>query len=170
MAARCRQSGYVQRGPHSPSRRERKAQASMGLRWCSGCHVWMAAASVSRGKCRTHRNEQYRRYYADKGRAAISQRVHARKRRTEPLPVEAQVILTELFAGRCAYCAKPATTWDHIAPVSRGGRTVPGNIVPACVSCNSSKRDKDVFNFLDGRFVSADLEDAIALAAYKGLI
>lgn len=30
-----------------------------------------------------------------------------------------------------------------------GGQTVAGNIVPACISCNSSKKDKPLANWLD---------------------
>ena len=41
----------------------------------------------------------------------------------------------------CTYCGRPADAWDHIFPSSRGGDDGPGNRVPACTSCNSSKGD-----------------------------
>jgi hypothetical protein len=45
---------------------------------------------------------------------------------------------------RCAYCgASPATRWDHVVPVFKGGDTVLGNIVPACSRCDDSKRHLD---------------------------
>ena len=52
------------------------------------------------------------------------------------------------FGGECAYCgATPRKgqrlTRDHLEPVSKGGRTVQANIVPACSSCNSSKGAED---------------------------
>ena len=48
-----------------------------------------------------------------------------------------------LFGHRCAYCGKESVlTFDHFIPISKGGDTTPSNIVPACVSCNSSKQDK----------------------------
>lgn len=52
------------------------------------------------------------------------------------------------FGGECAYCgATPRRnqnlTRDHLHPVSQGGETTPGNIVPACGSCNSSKGADD---------------------------
>lgn len=52
------------------------------------------------------------------------------------------------FGGECAYCgATPRPnkklTRDHLQPVSKGGRTEPSNIVPACAPCNSSKNDDD---------------------------
>ncbi len=49
----------------------------------------------------------------------------------------------KLFSGMCAYCKiRKANTKDHIIPLSKGGSDYIHNIVPACVSCNSSKRDK----------------------------
>lgn len=46
--------------------------------------------------------------------------------------------------GICHYCGRkfrPAElTMDHIVPIARGGRSVPGNIVPACKECNSKKK------------------------------
>jgi 5-methylcytosine-specific restriction endonuclease McrA len=47
--------------------------------------------------------------------------------------------LVDRFGGRCAYCERPATSQDHVVPLSRGGRHTIGNVVPACGSCNSSK-------------------------------
>ena len=48
-----------------------------------------------------------------------------------------------LSAGVCHYCAKKfppdQLTMDHIVPVARGGRSVKGNVVPACAACNKSK-------------------------------
>jgi 5-methylcytosine-specific restriction endonuclease McrA len=46
--------------------------------------------------------------------------------------------------GRCHYCGQktPAgeLTMDHIVPVARGGRSTKGNVVPACKSCNTRKK------------------------------
>jgi 5-methylcytosine-specific restriction endonuclease McrA len=44
------------------------------------------------------------------------------------------------FGGRCAYCGTDGPMQqDHRMPVSRGGATVPENIVPACPACNNRK-------------------------------
>jgi 5-methylcytosine-specific restriction endonuclease McrA len=47
---------------------------------------------------------------------------------------------------RCIYCeTKPAKlTMDHITPLSKGGIHTKSNVVPACKSCNSKKRDRQV--------------------------
>lgn len=46
--------------------------------------------------------------------------------------------------GKCHYCGKkfPAEeiTMDHIVPLSRGGKSNRGNIVPCCKECNNSKK------------------------------
>ena len=46
--------------------------------------------------------------------------------------------------GACHYCRRQvgtkALTMDHIVPLIRGGRSVRGNMVPACKDCNSKKQ------------------------------
>jgi len=41
----------------------------------------------------------------------------------------------------CAFCGdRPISRWDHLVPVSSGGDTVLGNMVPACSACDDSKQ------------------------------
>ena len=54
---------------------------------------------------------------------------------------------TLLNQGVCHYCHKTPEeltpeklTMDHVVPIARGGSSTRGNIVPACVSCNQSKK------------------------------
>lgn len=50
-----------------------------------------------------------------------------------------------LFNNRCAYCeALGDLHIEHVVPISKGGTHALGNIVPACKTCNFSKRDKEV--------------------------
>lgn len=52
----------------------------------------------------------------------------------------------------CAYCDAPnPTRWDHIHPVSRGGYTVPGNLVPACGRCDDSKQDREIEEWVSSK-------------------
>jgi 5-methylcytosine-specific restriction endonuclease McrA len=43
----------------------------------------------------------------------------------------------------CQYCGKifgrNQLTLDHVVPLARGGKSQPGNVVPACKSCNREK-------------------------------
>ena len=46
--------------------------------------------------------------------------------------------------GICYYCGSNVgpknLTMDHIVPLSRGGKSKKGNIVPACKECNNKKK------------------------------
>jgi 5-methylcytosine-specific restriction protein A len=47
-------------------------------------------------------------------------------------------------AGICYYCGKSFKptdlTMDHLIPIVRGGKSVHGNLVPACKDCNNKKK------------------------------
>lgn len=49
-----------------------------------------------------------------------------------------------LATGFCHYCRREVgarlLTADHVIPLIRGGRSVRGNLVPACKDCNSRKQ------------------------------
>lgn len=50
----------------------------------------------------------------------------------------------------CHYCGSPhALTADHLIPKSLGGTDVADNLVPACVTCNTSRRHRPYDEFLD---------------------
>ncbi|MCL1633248.1 HNH endonuclease [Luteimonas sp. SX5] len=67
------------------------------------------------------------------------------------------LVLTE-FGGTCAYCGATASAEnrgivpDHLVAVTDFGELVPGNIVPACQTCNDSRGNKPWREFLAGRF------------------
>lgn len=149
-----------------PNRIDRSEAALRGQAWCSRCNVWLAKAEVTKqGLCRPHQREIDRERYATDPEHRHRRRQHAqsRKRGVAPLPLIAVEYLTEEFEGRCAYCPAPATTWDHVVPVVRGGDTTPLNIAPACSTCNSSKRDRNVWAWLaaTGREPSIQFLDRI---------
>jgi hypothetical protein len=65
------------------------------------------------------------------------------------------------YKNRCIYCScklyskkdknyniKNLRTIDHKRSINKGGKTVKENIVPACLSCNSSKQDLAYKQFL----------------------
>lgn len=65
------------------------------------------------------------------------------------LTAEQWVSLREAWGG-CAYCGEGdiALQRDCVMPISRGGRYTVENVVPACGSCNASKRNDEVTSWL----------------------
>ncbi|MFD4035395.1 HNH endonuclease [Streptomyces sp. NPDC058637] len=48
----------------------------------------------------------------------------------------------------CVFCGVPSRAVDHILPVVNGGSDRWDNLAPVCQSCNSSKHDRDLMQFL----------------------
>ena len=52
--------------------------------------------------------------------------------------------LRKIQKGVCHYCRREVgrarLTMDHLVPISRGGKSRKGNLVPACKECNSKKK------------------------------
>lgn len=149
-----------QRTTPGPTRRERIAKKIEGFQWCRGCKKWLPFPEVRAGVCKVHAASEARQRYAndEKYRAERRQHSHSRKRNIEPIPYEGQEFLMEIFDGKCAYCLQNANSWDHIVPISKGGRTTPGNIVPACTKCNSSKKNQDVFEWMNKKGINPHSE------------
>jgi len=141
---------YLRKRTDRPGMRDRRIAAARGEHWCSDCAAWVASAQVSQGRCREHARIAARAHYA-KNRAYQCARKVAAKRGRHGVPTIAREVLNDWFGGECAYCDRLATTIDHIVPVSRGGGTSPGQLVPACVYCNSAKRAGDLDTFLQSR-------------------
>lgn len=53
--------------------------------------------------------------------------------------------LARVGKGICHYCGRKVgrenLTMDHIVPLTRGGKTRKGNVVPACKECNNKKKN-----------------------------
>lgn len=54
-------------------------------------------------------------------------------------------IMKQVYGHRCVYCGRKMQrlTMDHITPLSKGENHTASNIVPACQSCNSKKKDRN---------------------------
>lgn len=61
-------------------------------------------------------------------------------------------IMVERGKSACIYCGCAENlSWDHLIPISKGGPNIISNQVVACKSCNSSKGNKDIFEWYVGR-------------------
>ncbi|MCI1020343.1 HNH endonuclease [Microbacterium sp. C5A9] len=83
-------------------------------------------------------------------RARYAQRRRGRVARADnDLTAEQWISLQDAWGG-CAYCGATgiAMQRDCVMPISRGGRYTVENVVPACGSCNASKRNDEVTSWL----------------------
>lgn len=62
--------------------------------------------------------------------------------------LELSFYLSVIEKDPCVYCGAESTTKDHIQPINYGGSDKWNNMAPACRSCNSSKKDKSLLQFL----------------------
>jgi len=76
----------------------------------------------------------------------------ARKRSVDTGEVTNAFLETLYDQPICHYCHKETDrslrSVDHVVPISKGGIHHPSNLVMACQSCNSAKRDKSLERFL----------------------
>jgi 5-methylcytosine-specific restriction endonuclease McrA len=106
--------------------------------------------------------------YARRRRRRIASKVHE-------LTDSQWDALKVAWAG-CAYCGAATTALqkDCVLPISRGGRYEVTNVVPCCRSCNTSKCNTEVTNWMrrknldEGRFLLRQAEINQTLAADAG--
>lgn len=94
-------------------------------------------------------NKKWKKYYHENREMLINKNRELMSERREILSTftsDQWEDAKNYFDNKCAYCNTGETelTRDHVIPISKGGYNVRSNIVPACKSCNSSKRDKDM--------------------------
>lgn len=99
----------------------------------------------SREKYRMNNLEKVR----EKARLFQQKRNALKRKLPSSLTAEQWEGIKEKFEHKCAYCgeAVDGLTQDHFIPLIKGGEYTHNNIVPACLSCNSSKRDYDFFEW-----------------------
>jgi 5-methylcytosine-specific restriction endonuclease McrA len=93
---------------------------------------------------------QKRRYRRNPEKYRLLKLRIEQRRRAKLLGVFVEDITPEDFRAICNrqndccwWCGRSARlTMDHVVPVSRGGKHEKNNIIGACQSCNSAKRDK----------------------------
>lgn len=99
------------------------------------------------------RNLAYSAANPEVGRRALHKR-RARARANGVFKVTNRDIqrLFQRHNHQCFYCGKSGDlTIDHVIPLVRGGRQSIGNLIPACTSCNCSKKSRTIVEWRQGR-------------------
>lgn len=135
----------------------REAHYQQGLRWYK--NNLEKARAISRKAARKYKKlnpEKVKQWQQNNPELvrAYCQQYRARKRKlSDTLTVNQWKACKEYFNHSCAYCGKHLKRLhqEHFVPVSKGGGYTANNIIPACKSCNSSKKDSDFFDWYPTR-------------------
>ena len=144
---KCREVKHISKFGRNRSRKD-------GLKnRCKNCcktanEKWRAENPEKKLACR----RAYRS--SPKGREAHRAKRNRRRARKRNAPGNATTeqikARFDYHGNKCRYCGcsdKPLAI-EHMIPLARGGSNWPSNLVPACTSCNSSKRAKTYKEFV----------------------
>lgn len=99
---------------------------------CNKAITWSQSDTACKQRCRDL-------LYAESYRIARHKEESYRKGRPYQLLLREWAETLRYYHWRCAYCDGPFESLDHFLPVSQGGATWVGNVVPACLSCQMAK-------------------------------
>jgi len=100
------------------------------------------------------RIKEFKCNYKKSERGKLMSVKSSQKRRARECKLESSFTIKQwgkckaYFNNTCCYCGEEKDlTQDHFLSLLRGGEYTRNNIVPCCSNCNSSKRDKDFFDW-----------------------
>lgn len=90
---------------------------------------------------RTEYLREWRKRNPEKSTAVLIRRAAAKQTSDVALVTGHDLLrLVRRYGGKCAYCdVRDYEHFDHVIPLSRGGRHSIGNLLPACAPCNLAK-------------------------------
>lgn len=154
LQAICKECKY-ERSEKSPEQRE-KIKEYMKEYYKNHKELY-DKEKIKEGKKRWRKNH--------KEHCNLINRKHESRKRQLPstLTIEQWEKTKQHFNNKCCYCGEELPlAQEHFIPVSKGGEYTLNNIVPSCKSCNSSKRDKDFFEWYSKyKYYSKKREKAI---------
>lgn len=154
---------YVRTEEYKEWDSERKKKARAEGKYLERERVW------NRGYKKTPQRIEYDHKYNKSERGKASRRAITARRRAAENNTESAFTredwcrALDYWEHKCAVCGRSADFWlgiaaDHWIPVTKGGETVPSNIIPLCqgqkgqpdgmVSCNPSKSNRDALEWL----------------------
>jgi len=95
---------------------------------------------------------EYKKWYNanNKDKAIILARRHEALKRSLPRNFTSKQweYCKKYFNNKCAYCGQELPlAQEHFLALSKGGEYTNNNIIPSCRSCNSSKHNRDFFEW-----------------------
>jgi predicted nucleic acid-binding Zn ribbon protein len=103
-------------------------------------HCWVCHRPITWGQSDTACRDRCRRLlYAESYRIARHKEESYRKGRPYNLQLSEWIETLWHYNWRCAFCEGPFESLDHFIPVSQGGASWVGNVVPSCLRCQSAK-------------------------------
>ena len=101
---------------------------------------WVCTRPVTWGRSDTACGERCRAVlYAESYRIARHKEESYRQNRPCNLLLGEWAETLRHYNWRCAFCQGPFESLDHFVRVSRGGASWVGNVVPACLRCQTAK-------------------------------
>jgi hypothetical protein len=113
------------------------------------------------------KNKEAFKEYRRLNKTRINNHTQKRKAKKRQLPnsltVEQWQNIKIKFNNRCAYCGRELPlAQEHFVPLSEGGEYTINNIIPSCKHCNSSKNDRNFFEWYKNyEFYSKERENFI---------
>ena len=93
-------------------------------------------------------NKKWRKEHPESDVVRRQKRQSLKKNLPSTLTLDQWNCIKEHFDNKCSYCGKQLPlAQEHFVPLSKGGEYTHNNIIPACQSCNSSKNNKDFFEW-----------------------
>jgi 5-methylcytosine-specific restriction endonuclease McrA len=134
-------------------------------KWCGSGHweivenfgVHSSRYDRLRGHCKEHSNDssrrsQNKRHKTPQGKAAVRHQNSRRKAGFILWEHQDEIRAMKIYKNRCGYCGDKinyrTVEYDHLVPISKGGQTVPSNMVPSCVTCNRGVGGKKAYEVL----------------------
>ena len=123
-------------------------------RYCRTCNK--AEHAAYHEKNRTRELKRMAKYNKSPKSKAAHKANKIKRRAAGELTTETMETVRQASNGICPYCGKRIEEGhiDHIIPISKGGTSSPDNLAWVCASCNLSKSNRSLDEFLKelGRF------------------
>ena len=117
--------------------------------WCIPCTIKNAKKYADENN--PERIREYKRKWKKSNKEKVRQGnvVIAENKKSGSYSTKDWQHAIEYFDNECAYCGSSdkKLNKEHIVPISKGGLSVPNNIIPACAQCNSSKWRHEMYEW-----------------------